>query len=56
MNEALPQIITMMRHVSFILLLEWTTTFQRLLVYRIPIQKEKGATLGILVSRFNNRW
>ena len=23
--------------------------------YQIPIPKEKGATIGILVSRFNNR-
>ena len=27
----------MMRHVSCILLLEWSTTFQRLLVYRISV-------------------
>ena len=36
----------MMRHVKCILLLKWSTTFQRLWVYRI--RKEKGATPGIL--------
>ena len=36
----------MMRHVPCILLLKWSTTFQRLWVYRI--RKEKGATPGIL--------
>ena len=51
----------MVRHVKCILLLEWSTTSQRLWVYRIsvpyaqkrsqiPIRKEKGATLGILVE------
>ena len=25
-------------------------------ISQIPIQKEKGATLGILVSHLNNRW
>ena len=48
--------------VSCIILLEWSTTSQRLWVYRIFVpyaqkdRKEKGETLGILVSRLNNRW
>ena len=57
----------MMGHVYCILLLEWSTTSQRLWVYRIyvpyatqrsqiTIRKEKGVTLGILVSRLINRW
>ena len=56
----------MMRHVSCILLLEWSTNSQRPWVYRIsvpyaqkisqiPVRKEKGATPQILVSHLNNR-
>ena len=56
----------MMRNVPCILLLEWSTTSQRLWVYMISVPyakkipdshlKRVGATPGILVSRLNNRW
>ena len=58
----------MMTHISCILFLDWSTTSQRLWVYRIsvpyaqkkrsqiPIWKEKGATWVILVSRLDKRW
>ena len=58
----------MIRHISCILLIEWSTTSQRLCVYRIsvpyahknpiwsPIPKSRGANPGILIARLNHRW